>query len=250
MMTLAQDVKQKAFEAGFVCVGASSPDALHDLPYGWIGKMRELYSPEDELSTCRSVVLLGFNAWDRAFNLSVNPPDWRGFGMHPPAVSREHYLFYYEILRNRAWMVVDYLRRRGFESVHSLGIPLKTAAVKCGLGWQGKNTLLVTPQHGPRVRLISVLTEAELDVDEPFKEDLCGDCERCILACPTKAIEPYKLRIERCMTYSAESPCSPDVPDDVRKLDRKLVQRPTPNSYVECTTCIEACPVGKPRRQG
>jgi epoxyqueuosine reductase len=90
-----------------------------------------------------------------------------------------------------------------------------------------------------------VLTTAELDIDKPYKENLCGDCEKCVVACPTKALEPYKLKINRCMTYSAESPHSSDVPEDVRKLERKLIAKPTLNGYIECTTCIDVCPIGK-----
>ena len=120
--------------------------------------------------------------------------------------------------------------------------------MRCGLGCQGKNTLLITPTHGPRIRLISVLTTAELEIDEPYKNDLCGDCEKCVIACPTKALEPYKININRCLTYAAEEPYVQEVPDDVRIIEKRLIKRPSPNSYIECTTCIEACPIGKPLR--
>jgi len=104
---------------------------------------------------------------------------------------------------------------------------------------------LVTPTYGPRVRLISVLTTAELDIDEPYREDLCKNCEKCILACPAKAIEPYKLRANKCMVYASENPRSKHVSDQTRELEKRLVKRPTPNSYVECTTCLDVCPIGK-----
>jgi len=248
-MTLTQDLKKKAIEVGFVSVGISNPDMLRDLPYGWVGKISNLRSPEGELPNVKSVMLMGFNAWDKAFNLAVDSPGWRGYGMHASDEQLEHYQFYYEIMKNKAWTVVEYLIKRGFESLFSLSIPLKTAAVKCGLGCQGKSTLLVTPSYGPRVRLISVLSTAELDIDEPYKEDLCGGCERCVTACPTKALQPFRLKIDRCMTYSAESPYSSDVHEDVRRLERKLIEKPTPDSYIECTRCIEVCPIGKPHRQ-
>jgi epoxyqueuosine reductase len=244
-MALTQDLKLKVMQVGFVSVGISNPSQLRGLPYGWVGKVSNLRSPEELLPTVKSVILMGFNAWDRAFNLAVDSPDWKGYGMHTPDQLLERYQFYYEIMENKAWRIVDYLGKRGFESLPSFGIPLKTAAVKCGLGCQGKNTLLVTPGYGPRVRLISVLTTAELDIDEPYKEDLCGDCENCVVACPTKALEPYKLKINRCMTYSAESPNSSDVTDDVRKLERRLIEKPTQHSYIECTICIDVCPIGK-----
>ena len=142
-------------------------------------------------------------------------------------------------------MIVDHLTRKGYESLMSLSIPLKTAAVRCGLGCQGKNTLLITPTYGPRVRLISVLTTAELDIDEPSKEDLCGGCEKCITACPTRALEPYNIKINRCLTYAAEKLDAQDVPEDVRTAEKRLIQRPTSHSYIECSTCIEACPISK-----
>jgi epoxyqueuosine reductase len=160
----------------------------------------------------------------------------------------EWYQLYYEVLKNKAWVIVDYLTKKGYAARLSLAIPLKTAAVRCGLGCQGKNTLLITPNYGPRIRLISVLTTAELDVDEPYKDDLCEGCEKCIIACPTKALEPYKIKINRCLTYAAEKPHAQDVPDDVRKIGKRLTQRPTPNSYIECTTCLVVCPIGKPLR--
>src|SRR4030066_1949360 len=95
------------------------------------------------------------------------------------------------------------------------------------------------------MKLIALLTNAELDADGPFTLDLCKDCQRCIDACPTKALKPYKIDITRCLTYAAESPCTPDVPEDVRALEKKLVTRPAPYSYIECTACMEACPKGK-----
>jgi epoxyqueuosine reductase len=244
-MNLTQEVRQKAMEAGFVSVGILNPSTLQDLPYGWVGRMINLRPPEEIMPTVKSIILLCFNAWDRAFNLAIDQPNWRGYGMHGPEEKFESYILYYEIMRNKAWMIVDYLTKRGFDSLISLGIPLKTAAVRCGLGCQGKNTLLIHPTYGPRVRLVSVLTTAQLEIDEPYKEDLCKNCEKCVIACPTQALEPYKLKINRCMTYSAESPHSPEVPDDVRKMERRLVQRPTPNSYIECTTCIDTCPRGR-----
>ena len=165
--------------------------------------------------------------------------------MHPPEAQFDEYLFNYEILKNKAWVIINFLSKKGFDAMYTFKMPLKTAAVKCGLGCQGKNTLIINPALGPRMKLIAVLTNAELDSDEPFTTDLCKDCQLCIDACPTKALKPYKIDITRCLTYAAESPCTMDVPEDVRELEKKLITRPVPYSYIECTTCFEACPVGK-----
>jgi hypothetical protein len=47
------------------------------------------------------------------------------------------------------------------------------------------------------------------------------------------------------MVYSSENPCSKDIPDETRKLEKRLVKRPTFNSFIDCTTCLEACPIGR-----
>lgn len=246
-MTLTEDLRKKAFEVGFAAVGISTPDMLQGLPHGKVWDIYSLHYPEEELPSVKSVILLGYYVWDKAFNIQVDSARLSNRGTHANMVKKryESYQLYYEVMKNKAWIVSDYLAKRGFESKQSLSIPLKTSAVKCGLGCQGKNTLLVTPNYGPMVRLISVLTTAELDVNEPFEEDLCHDCQKCVTACPTKALEPYKLKVNRCMTYSAENPSAKDVSEDVKELERKLVQTPTSCSYIECTTCIDACPIGK-----
>jgi len=246
---LTEDLKKKAIEVGFATVGISNPDMLSGLPHGKVWNIYTLRSPEEELPNVKSVILMGYYVWDKAFNIQVDSERLCDVGInsHLAKQKRESYQLYYEVMKNKAWIITDYLTRRGFESKPSLSIPLKNSAVRCGLGCQGKNTLLITPTYGPRIRLISVLTTAELDTNEPFKEDLCQDCQKCVKACPTKALEPYKLKINRCMTYSAENASVRDVSEDVKELERKLVPTPTPCSYIECTICIDACPIGTSR---
>jgi epoxyqueuosine reductase len=77
---------------------------------------------------------------------------------------------------NMTWPIVNSLRERGHKAIISTSIPLKTTAIKCGLGCQGKSTLLVHPEYGPNLALISILTTAQLQVDEHYREDLCRDC--------------------------------------------------------------------------
>jgi len=244
-MNLTQEVKENAKEAGFALIGITKPDRLKDFPYGWVRKITNLRPAEELMPNVKSILILGFKAENRALNLAVSAPDWKGYGMHENNDRFEEYLLYYEILKNKAWSIIDYLVKKEFDASFTFKLPLKTAAVKAGLGCQGKNTILINPDFGPRIRLIAILTNAELEPDEPFTSDLCKDCQRCIDACPTKALKPYKIDITRCLTYAAESPCAPDVPEDVRALEKKLITRPVPYSYIECTTCLEACPVGK-----
>lgn len=243
--SLSKQVKQKALSAGFVAVGITHPTKLKGLPHGWIGKVRQLRTPEEEFPAVKSVIVLAFYIWDKVFNLDITVPN--GVDSAPASVVDpfKGYFLSYEIMKNKAWEVINFLRAEGFESVFSIGIPLKPIAVECGLGWQGKNTLLVTPQYGPRINLIAILTDAQLDADNPFASNLCGDCEKCLRACPTKALSPYECEITRCIVYSLECPDAPEVTDEVREVEQRLTYRPTPHSYIECSRCMDVCPYGK-----
>jgi epoxyqueuosine reductase QueG len=89
----------------------------------------------------------------------------------------------------------------------------KTAATCAGLGWIGKNGLLVNEKHGARLSWATVLTDAPLPVDAPIKESICGSCQRCVNACPANAIKGIKwvrglkqqpVDYEKCKKYLLE----------------------------------------------
>jgi epoxyqueuosine reductase QueG len=148
-MTLTEQIEKQAIKAGFVCIGITSAEVLHDLPHGRVDNVISLRSPEEELKNVNSVILLGYYAWDKSFNLAVDSTYIKHHKDLTPKVSLERYQLYYEVLKNKAWKIVDYLTKKDYETRLSLSIPLKASAVKCGIGNQGKNTLLITPKYGP-----------------------------------------------------------------------------------------------------
>jgi epoxyqueuosine reductase len=111
----------------------------------------------------------------------------------------------------------------------------KMAATSAGLGWIGKNGLLISPRYGPRLSLVTVLTDARLRPDAPIERCLCGECMLCIEHCPSKAI-----------TGSEWSRSSPFV--ELVKLntcrDHKAAKRATDNKP-NCGLCINICPHGR-----
>lgn len=114
----------------------------------------------------------------------------------------------------------------------------KAVARMAGLGWQGKNLLLITPQFGSRVRLVTVLTNAPLETDAPIK-NRCGKCMLCHDACPVGAIkgvnteDHYKNRDEALYFHRC-----------VEKLTNEFAKLPDVGAPI-CGICIKVCPFGR-----
>jgi epoxyqueuosine reductase len=111
----------------------------------------------------------------------------------------------------------------------------KLAARLAGLGWIGPSCLLVTPEVGPRVRWVTVLTDAPLETGSPLS-DRCGDCQRCVEACPAQAFtgrpfdpgEPREARfdVRRCQEY-------------------RIHLRDEVSGVRTCGMCVYVCPHGR-----
>ncbi|WP_456370845.1 4Fe-4S double cluster binding domain-containing protein [Geoglobus sp.] len=115
----------------------------------------------------------------------------------------------------------------------------KAIARAAGVGWIGKSLLLVTKEHGPRIRLASVLTDMPLEAGEPVKR-YCGRCTECIDHCIVGALrdsefEDYPVRedvfdVDRCAGKLREFASDPDI------------------GFMVCGICVKVCPWGKRRR--
>lgn len=113
----------------------------------------------------------------------------------------------------------------------------KAFARAAGLGWIGRNTLLITPEYGPRVRLATVLTDMPLKSGKPL-ENRCGECTKCIDACPVRALKPSNFK---------DYPVDRNEVFDVEKCYSRLKEiSKLPNIEEQiCGICIKVCPVGK-----
>ena len=136
-------------------------------------------------------VSVGFHLSDRVLEDIVDGPT-------------KLYFFHYQrvnmLLDSLGLRIATFIQERGFEA---LPIPAsqildwekqiahlshKHVARQAGLGWIGRNNLLVTPKYGARVRLITVLTNMPLTVDRPSSQD-CQNCRACISICPSQSIK-------------------------------------------------------------
>ena len=145
---------------------------------------------------------------------------------------------YHVLIRERMEQLVSHMRMlagdlhaRAF--VESGPVLEKAWAQRCGIGWQGKNTLLINRSAGSFLFLGIILTDLEMEPDLS-ETDHCGDCDKCIHACPAGALDTaYQLDIPRCIAYRTienKTGASDDLPSN------------TAGRIYGCDLCQDACP--------
>jgi epoxyqueuosine reductase len=143
----------------------------------------------------------------------------------------------YEPLRRGLEEIAGLLRTEGYRAeilCDDNRLVDRAAAVRAGLGWWGKNTMVLIPGIGPWAVIGSVITNAELVPDQPLDRD-CGACSACLPACPTGALAaPGVLDAERCLAAWAQRPGLVPAGYRISMGDR----------LYGCDDCLVACPPG------
>jgi epoxyqueuosine reductase len=244
--SLSRAVKQEALRLGFDLVGiapAVTPTGFTDfrdwLQKGYGGEMEYLarreaaYAhPSHVMPTVRSVVMLAANYR----NAEPNPP-----GPLDGRVSRYAWNDgdYHAVLRQRLATLAEFLHAqcpgcRTRSVVDTAPMLERDFARAAGLGWFGKNTMLINKRQGSWLFLAGLLTDVALEPDAPHETSHCGTCTRCLEACPTQAFpEPYVLDARKCIAYLTIELGGP-VPNELREGVGEWL--------FGCDICQDVCP--------
>lgn len=253
-MTLKAKIKAGAESLGFVAVGFTNIEPLPGLQRykDWIAKgqqaemaylasQRSLEARADAkqlLPSCQTVISL----------LSSYPPpaDRRSAGLIGAEGRIAAYALqrdYHEVLSERLERLACLIKTLAevevetYACVDSAPILEKSYAHKAGLGWIGRNSLLLHPDFGSWTFLSELLISLELEPDPPLEADGCGECQLCLRACPTQAIQPDRtIDARRCLSYlTIENRGA--IPVEFRKA--------VGDRIFGCDQCQSVCPVNK-----
>ena len=213
----------------------------------YIERRREAYQhPKHVLLQVRSVVMLGlvYGSGPQAIRgTGVSPvtPGVAGIGKMPmprldarvlanaatgnaPRIARyaQGVRDYHEVIREKLKQLADALhelqpgcKTRGV--VDTAPLLERDFARLAGLGWFGKNTLLINKRLGSELFLAALLTDCELEPDQPHETQHCGTCTRCLDVCPTGAFpEPYVLDATKCISYLTIELRNAPIPEQLR----------------------------------
>ena len=207
--TLTESVKALALELGFDLVAIGSVDPPEHgqaftrwVEAGYAGDMRYLERRRDErldpqrvLPGARSVVCLALNYYQG----EPADPSWQPVARY--AWGRDYHDVITPRLERLAAHLAEASGARSKAYVDTGPVLERDLAARAGLGWIGKNSLLLHPDLGSWFFIGVLLTTAALDHDEPLP-DRCGSCRPCLDACPTEAfVAPYVLDARRCISY-------------------------------------------------
>ena len=241
---LVERLKAEARSHGFGLVGVA-PAADADgfgafcawLDAGHAGSMHYLADkrearrhPRGVLAEVKSVVMLGFD-----YGPASNPSN--GSTARVASYARRpdyHPLLWAKLNALRDWLAAEASGTVSHGVTDSAPLLERDFARRAGLGWVGKNTMLLNKQRGSFFLLAALLTSAELPADSPVTANHCGTCTACLDACPTAAfVSPGVLDARRCVSYLTIELRGP-VPTDLR---------PGVGDWLfGCDVCQDVCP--------
>jgi epoxyqueuosine reductase len=244
-MTQGERIKRKASELGFQDCGISKADVLtgeKERLKAWLDRkmhadmgymarnFEKRLDPGLLVENARSVVSVLLNYF----------PAERQTDPDAPVLSKYAYgTDYHLVMKEKLGKLLEFIQNEiapcaGRCFVDSAPVLDRAWAARAGLGWIGKNTNLISPEHGSFFFIGELIIDLELPEDRKVVHNHCGNCTRCIDACPTKAlVAPYVLDARRCISYQTIENRGAIDPELKGKFE---------NRVFGCDICQDVCP--------
>lgn len=241
-------IKQKAQELGFSACGITQTRKLDDeeaklkafLDNKYNGKMGYLANHFDKrldptllVEGAKSIVVVLLNYF----------PEQLQAGSGIPIISKYAYgKDYHLVIKEKLQHLFNFINAeiaptQGRMFTDSAPVLERAWSVQAGLGWIGKNGLLLNKELGSFFFIGELIIDLELDYDQPYEKEYCGSCNQCLNACPTQAlVKPYVLDARKCISYLTIE-LEEDIPDE---FHQKLLRR-----AFGCDICQDVCPWNK-----
>ncbi len=238
-------IKQKAIELGFSACGITAArrldaeekhfnDYLASNYHGKMGYMANHFEkrldPTKLVPGAKSIVVVLLNYFQDQIQTGTDVPIISKY-----AYGKDYHLVVKEKLRN----LFNYINNEigtieGRVFTDSAPVMERAWAVQAGLGWIGKNGLLLNKGLGSFFVIGELIIDMELEYDAPFEGEYCGSCNQCLSACPTNAlVKPYILDARKCISYLTIE-LKDQIPEQFHSmLDRRVFG---------CDICQDVCP--------
>lgn len=242
--SISQQIKEYALSIGFDACGICQVENIDDIEYNhyqeWISKgyhadmdylarnIDKRHDPSLLIDNARSIISVALNYFPSRKQAETAPQ----FAYY--AYGKD----YHDIMKAKLNMLFEYIKEilpnvNGRVFCDTAPVLERYWAAKAGLGFIGKNTLLIIPKRGSYFFLGEVITDIELSYDIPLALS-CGKCTRCLDACPTNAIEkPHLLNATKCISYQTI--------ENKGEIDPNIVPLLNGRMY-GCDICQQICP--------
>lgn len=244
---ISHSIKELAMQLGFDAIGICKAEEINKgqqlnlnswLEKGYYADMEYLSRNVDKrinptllVDNAKSIVCVALNYYP-AQTQSESAPQFAYY-----AYGKD----YHDVMKAKLKQLFDYIKTlcpnvSGRYFVDTAPVLERYWAAQAGLGFIGKNGLLIIPQKGSYFFLGELILDMELEYDKPLKLS-CGTCERCLNACPTNAlISPYVMNAKKCISYQTI--------ENRNEIDPRIV--PQLNNYIYgCDICQGCCPWNK-----
>lgn len=242
LQNLSESIKEKALEMGFAACGIAKAEELtNEKNYvdAWLqnGYQAEMAYMERNADKRLNPCLLEDGTKSVIVVLVPYYSELKQDTQAPRIARYAQTIDYHEPIRQKLYELLTFIKESANENVSgraftdSAPVLERAWAIKAGLGWQGKNGMLINKKLGSYFFIGELLINIDLEYDKPFTQNFCGECSRCIQACPTQAIVKQKVINARdCISYKT-------IEQKQNTSNTKLHGR-----VFGCDICQEVCP--------